>query len=532
MSSRFALLLILETAVLLLMAWLVLDHDPSAVVDARERVNEAPGEAASIRATSDVSVTTDPTSDLPERTVVPSNTGPLLLFGCVVDPRGQPIPEAEVYVRDVHGISRANVHNNGDGGYVVLGITPGDWNLSAHATGFRRRATRVTVSGRAPQTRVDIEMVPAVSITVRARTPDGQPLRAALQAAKLARRAFPNVVAFTHPLPESFPLSRRGNNSGLGVGVWRPRRGAGRTDGQPADDIGQLELQVDPPVYVGLAMRQVVLQSKALDRGQTEIIFEVAPESFLEQLGSIRMRVVSATLGRPLEGARISLSGNRIGDGSMKTGRDGVFSRSGVPPGIWGLGIRAMGHARFWRRIRVVPGRELDLGDIAMHADQTLRGVILGVGGKPTKATIRWDFLDGHTFPQALRNDVSTSSNAAGEFAIGVASGRYVIHAFVRREAAAHVIVDTSGVAPSDLRIVLQPTIPVQILNHVPRHECYLVKIRSRDGVPVWGDELRGGANRSLWLPQGECVVDVFRGLELVRSLPLIVKVGAKLRID
>lgn len=535
MNRSLAFLLVVETAVLVWLAWLVAGDGTAEVVAAR---SDDAGTASTAMLLSGAARRLDDeqTEAALRRQVAPSpDSGEFLLFGCIVDPEGQPIPNASVYVSPEKSQPRARVSTQDDGGYSVFALTPGTWTLHADAVGYKKHSQTVIVTTESNEGRLDVTLEPATMVQVHAQTPEGVPLERAIRDAKLSWHTTPSVVAMRPKLPEAFPMRDTGGNLGIGVGQWRPASWKENRTEYPANWLGELELQVDPPIHIGLMLRQIVLQSQVLSRGQTKILFEVNLDDIRKKMGSVRVQVMSAVTGAPLTNARVGFHDAQTGGGGRRVDGEGVSVQE-MPPGIWELDISAKDHESYYQLVRLEPGQKLDLGQFVLDKAQILKGVVVGLDGKPAQAHIRWDALDRHTFPQELRNNMITSCNAEGEFSIWrIGRGRYAVHAYLGRfgtEGVAHTLVDTRGGAPQDLRIQLQEAVQVRIVNEVPETETYLLLIQTPEGLPVRGTNVRHGADFSVWLPVGEYVAELYRDAKLVRNIPLrITKDGATLQL-
>lgn len=114
--------------------------------------------------------------------------------------------------------------------------------------------------------------------------------------------------------------------------------------GEPADLIGRLELQVDPPVHVALMLRQQVLSQQVVAPGTTDVVFQLALDDVRGRFGSIRFSLVSAATQLPLSGADVQLRDARSGGVIGAPPHGSEVELAGVSPGEWQLEVTVKGH--------------------------------------------------------------------------------------------------------------------------------------------------------------------------------------------
>ena len=82
---------------------------------------------------------------------------------------------------------------------------------------------------------------------------------------------------------------------------------------------------------------------------------------------------------------------------------------------------------------------------------------------------------------------------------------------------------DLRGTPPTEIRIRLATVRPVKVVKEFSRDKTYLLSVRTRSGVPVYGSYVNPGAGQVLQLPDGNYTVDIHDGTELVRTYPITV---------
>lgn len=532
--SQWKWIVAAETVALAVLLVLFLRGDPlrGATPDAPSRGPNAPADAVSMAV-----VPAAAAEPAPERAVVaPPRAEPdYVLFGRVLDAHGQPLTGANIYLgRTAQGGGRSATTDGGR--YAIAGLAAGEWQLHATAEGYHRHREAVVFTAEQPTLRRDVVLTRAIVLMVRARTPEGEPLEDAARKVEATGGLHMGVeayaAAFVGTPPASLPLTDTRSTHGLGVGDFRSRWHYKKEAGEPPDCIGHLTLTRDLPVHVALMLRQSTLASQVVSPGASEVVFELSFEAMLDLLGSIRVRIVDGETGAPIEGARVAIT-DRQGGGSAsgRSPETSVITHEGIPPGRWNVLVSAKDYEPVSQVVRLEPRQHLDLGDVVLHKVGKLSGVVLGVDGRPVQASLRWDALERRHFPQPLRN-WSAESDTEGEFTFQVGRGRYVVHALVGTAAAAHVLVEIGAEPPPRLEIRLLPTLPVRVQNEIADRDFYQVEVRTRDGVPVFAQELRSSGIDTIWLPRGDYLVDIHRDVTPVRSYELRVGSGeAVLRV-
>lgn len=535
MRRPLVILVVLQTALIAWFAWLLWGATPEpAAAGGTERAEEAP-EASPLRAAASAGRGEDRgTNGVQRELAQPADlrdtaTDRILLFGRILDPQGSPVPEASLSARvPPRRYFRAHVDDRGN--YALSGVPPGQWRFYVGASGYRRIDEDLRVDAEPAAQRRDFTLEPAVELKITAFTPEGAPLADAMRDRELGHRVMLSAVATAGP-PAGFAPTDN-NMLHLGLGRFAPSRWSRESEDAVPGLVGTMELQVDPPVYVSLMLRHVVLASEPVAAGQERMEFRVAVDAVSDCLGSVRVQVVDGETGNPLPGARVSVSDAQSGGGGTPTDEQGTVTIEDVPPGIMDLHVSAKDRAGVSRHFRIAPGEDLDLGTIVLEPALKVSGLVLGPDGKPVQADIRWDDLEHHLPPMPLINNRSTRSNAEGEFSLwNVGPSRFALH--VRAdELVAHALVDATKGPPEDLEVRLQPGVPVKVVKDIASDRQYLFSIRTRDGLPVYGDLVRSAGDMTLHLPPGEYLADVHEDLTLVRSFAFTAAgAGTRIRV-
>lgn len=517
--ARLISLVVLESAVLGGMLWMLCAPDAgSARAAAAAREHSAAASASELQANESFA---EPGHAQPavrrEVNTAPTARTEVLVYGRVVDSEGNRVENAQISLVDREGRPGPAAHVT-KGEYAVFGVAPGAWQFRADAQGYRKSSTAIDVAAVGEQ-RADLELAAATVLHVHAQTPDGTPLRHAIATAQISGVSL-CAVALDGPLPPTLPAVPI-HPSALGVGKWMQNFGPSRSD----DRLGDLELQVDPPVHVALMLGPVPLAQKRVTPGTSDVLFQISPDTLGSYQGSVRARIVSADKQTPIERAWTMM---RYGSFpiSERSDRNGEV-RMRLGPGLWWMLVQAEGHQRYVRRLQLDAGQELDLGTIELAAGVTVRGHVIASDGRPARAYLEVFGLDEHASEQQLIACSGAQADAGGAFTIGgLGRGVYAVHARLDHESVGYALVDTTAAVPEDLRIELHPARRMLLQNRCPPHEVCVVSIRTRAGLPVFGDQVPSADELTVSLPPGEYVMDVRRNGTLARSSALVVGDG------
>ena len=442
-----------------------------------------------------------------------SDPAGVLLYGRITDAAGNPVDKALLSIRQQDEHKGASATGPG-GTYSVAGLLPGEAGLLVRTAGYRNFDQTLQLAG--PAQRHDVVLQRAVVLQVIARTPAGEPLEGALRAAGMDEHINPVAIATREPIA-ALPVFE--NVFRIGVGRFRHARWYGRVEieGAPAEMLGTLAIDGDLPVYASLIVGSALLGSQLVQPGQERVEFSLAPQAVQDHLGSVRLQLVAATTGQPLAAVRVE--GPRV----QITDAEGVAMFTDVVAGLHRLSTEP-GKYAFDQLVRLEPGQTLDLGRVALSEAQLVSGVILDANGQPARASLTFDDLSGHTFPQPLRDDRTAGTDVQGRWQLRLGPHRYALHADLNEGSQqAHVLVDLSASVPEEICIRLQSTMPVKLVKGFGAGRSYLLSIRTRDGVPVFGSPVRAGFEQSIRLPPGDYFAEVHEDLALVRSFGLTV---------
>ncbi|MHC5211094.1 MAG: hypothetical protein ACYTG2_10285 [Planctomycetota bacterium] len=239
------------------------------------------------------------------------------------------------------------------------------------------------------------------SVLVSAVAPDGRPLETALredhevlwrethEGAPPSLAPFGRVlgvIATEHPPPPLFAsnildLPPREAIGGFSRNPRLPH------DERPTGCLGELTLAEGEPAWVSLVLRHVVLATEYVTPDETHAWFEVDPGDILARFGAVRLRIVAAEDGHPLEHARVFADLSDLwgitGRSSQGPDADGWILIDLLSPGATALVVADEGRQHRLLKVVVPAGRGLDLGEVALAQEVVLEGWAVDADGHP-----------------------------------------------------------------------------------------------------------------------------------------------------
>jgi hypothetical protein len=200
----------------------------------------------------------------------------------------------------------------------------------------------------------------------------------------------------------------------------------------------------------------------------------------------------------------------------------------GQPPSTVQLRVLAKDREPFTQRLRLEPGRTVDVGVIRLGGPVAVRGTLIDAAGQPASGRVRAFDLDHSdtTDPMAMAF-WGASISALGDFEVKpLARGRQLLRYFDEREGLlGWALANTASGTVSGVRLQAQATGTVTITGAVPKGTEYIVILRSGDDLPLLSRNMGGGAGtrHELRMPLGSYKAEVWQGRRLVRSSPIAV---------
>lgn len=416
------------------------------------------------------------------------------------------------------------------GGYAASGFHAGRWNVTADADGTPPYERSFEIPPGVAVHRHDVVLGGGRMLEVRLLAPDGRPL--GIAAPELPRTPATglaiDVIATAEPVRGDLPPSPHGAWHPGVVGQWRRASpaefGERRIPGAIPGVDGVLVLSADLPLHVAAVLGHVVLDTKLVPAGATRVDLRIDPGRLEASHASARVRIVDAATRAPLGNVLVTLDrGGRLPNLS-RADADGAIVFRRLRPGFATLRIRETGYQWVEETVVLEPGRELDLGVVALAAEAAIEGRVVDAEGDPYRCRVRIQPLvpplAGGPFPPALR---AFETFADGSFTIpGNGRGRHLLVAAddaagLRAEAE----VDTTSGPVRDLEVRLAPASRVTLAFTVETGEGRTAVVTDASGRQVWSAFVDGSRRHGLALARGRHRLDLFRGAALVRAIPI-----------
>lgn len=364
----------------------------------------------------------------------------VLLTGSVRLRDGTPV---EASVSLVLGKQRKSASAQPDGSYAVVGLQPGEWEVSLRGDRIVETKSAITIGEDAVQRR-DFVCDPSFPLKVRIVTPDGKDATAALRTALPEFEDF-SVAGQREPFPERLAPTDYGRVF-VGDAQWRGEM-------NPRDGFAGTLSLTGLPAHVALLHRHLVLQQQVVPPGQPQIEFVVDVAELTKLGGAVTLRVVDDQ-GAPVVGARVGLHTSNRGGGGRPTDDSGRLTLDGLSPGLLQLEIQAKDRESVWTIVRVEPGQRRDLGEFRLGAAVPLQGTVLDADGKPAGGNLVWTELKWRTTPTEFRSNLTTAIDADGKFSLwGTGSGRIAVQVRAQDGRIATGVFDNPPAEPVVLRL-------------------------------------------------------------------------------
>lgn len=421
-----------------------------------------------------------------------------LVFGRVLDEDGDPI-EGDAYVTfyDPDG-ERLQVKADAQGRYSMSGLGAGRWRLIGSAWRHWRTGEYVDLASGQDPLRQDFRLERAPVVQVRVTGPDGAPIHEALREAGLSSSELLPVATAEAP-GAVFSEVVGSYNNGFGVGsFWQSGFNGERL---PPEYLGVLVLNQELPAHVSLVNYHGVLATQFVAAGADEAAFVLDPETLRSSLAGLRVCLVDAGSGDPLQG-NIDLNDQRSWGPGVSLDDAGAALFEGKPPGRYTLSFRAPGLERVQEAVELQAGHILDLGTLALEPGRTLVARVLDPEGQP--ATVAFELGEQTGDPRAVRFDWTHEySSDGGELRIeGLSAGDFVLRSAGDEDDrfAAHTVeFSTRAGSVEDLVIRLVPAVRLSVQPSDIRldEECWRFRLFDDAGhcvssglVSIWGRHL------------------------------------------
>ncbi len=405
-----------------------------------------------------------------------------------------------------------------DGTFAFGALPYGKYWLLAGGTGFRNLEELVVLDAEHAQVKRDLVLRPSVQLKIRIDTPEGEPWFDR-RSPKYRVEGIALLPVATAERPGLWMPSRNSYtnlNERFGIGAFTDY--GPNVEALPPGYYGILTFDGDLPAYVSLVARDRVVETKRVEPGSEEVDFVLGVEAVKEMLATVRVQVVDAASGAPIE-----RSGLRLGDmiSPSHAEPDGSVSIGGYGPGDYDWIITAPGYEMVTVKFHADPGASVDLGKIALEPELRVSGTVLDPDGRPCSERLRLGQLDPATGEvRYMRTDLGAGGD--GKFELnGLGRRLYVLRAGVADSlvefsasdawrASDPVLLDLrSGVAPRELTVQLRNATRMTIAVADRSLKYAPLLILDARGTQVISSVVYGPQPRSFVLPPGEYRVQV-----------------------
>jgi hypothetical protein len=302
--------------------------------------------------------------------------------------------------------ARASASSTEDGSYAMLGLQPGEWQVTVRGTGIVEQSTQLTITDDAVQHR-DFMVDPSFAVKVLIVTPDGGDATTALRKTMSGMGDF-SAAGQRDPLPERLAPTEYG--MGLGDAKWDAQM-------NPKDGFAGTMHFTALPAHMALLLRHILLEQQLVQPGQREVKFVVDVEAMKKLAASATVRVLDAS-GEPLATAHISLTMPNYMSTGQPVNAQGRAELTGLSPGLLRCSIYAPDHEEMYTTLKAEPGQHLDLGDVRLGAEVKCTGTVLDADGRPANANMAWTELKWRQNPSAFGTNRTARTEADGAFTL------------------------------------------------------------------------------------------------------------------
>jgi hypothetical protein len=353
-----------------------------------------------------------------------------------------------------------------EGQYLLPGIAPGRWQVSAETVGYRPLSVEIELAAEPRHQQLDLTMerLPYLFVTLLA--PNGEPLKKALRSERgpvAGMEVF--AVATLEPPRERLGATLEDSYRNYGIGQWRA---FAAWNGEVEIDeprAGVLELPRALPVYVSACVENVVLRTRYVPASAENVEFVISPEELRAARGSLRLRIVDGDTGTAITQGRVGLHAN----GQFGTGReiiqpDGTVEIADLTPGPRNLAIVCRGYEWIVEQVDIEAGIETDLGVFRLSRPVSIEGTAVDANGAPVRAWVSVWPLDQYDAAVRIADKFCWRADADGRFRVQPAGRRrYLLRANDEEWAGEPVIVDTTSGPVQNVRLRVARGVPLSV---------------------------------------------------------------------
>jgi hypothetical protein len=291
----------------------------------------------------------------------------------------------------------------------------------------------------------------------------------------------------------------------------------------PDGCFGVFVLTEPAPVFACLVFRDLVLQTRAVPPGASEVVFALSPEDLKGLVGAARLRVVDGDSELPPRGLQVKLDTGEH-DWRQRQTEDGTVTIEKVLPGRTLLTITADDREPVVEGVLVEPGQVTDLGLYRLERLSSIRGRVVDDEGRPAQVSFNVFPLDRYAETRSTLELRYFRSNAEGELKIdSVGRHRHLILANEKGWVSMPALADTTLGDVKDLTIRASPGVPVAVRLRAEPLPGTRLEIRTRSGLPVVERKCRDRDPMQFLLVPGNYSVELWDGETWLASESLTV---------
>ena len=268
-----------------------------------------------------------------------------------------------------------------------------------------------------------------------------------------------------------------------------------------ANNKGRLTAPRRFPLFVSLVLGSQVLETKKIEREQTEVIFRVSAKRAESRLAALRMTFLDPNTGLAVEEGEAPIVLLNIGHAThqFQRAKHGCVEFRRVRTGLCFLKVSGGRTGRFRMEVHVDEPRLFDLGKIELRPAADFGGIVEDDEGNPIRCkvvAIPAELPGLPALPPPLGLPESVRTDERGRFQLrGLRQGKHYVVAYSKNHAITGVRIDTSNPdgRQCKIRLVAAPSIllvpPALALDRSP---IFLI---TEDGTPLYSprvDEYRG----------------------------------------
>jgi hypothetical protein len=370
---------------------------------------------------------------------------------------------------------------------------------AAPANQSKSASERTSATAPAAAPKHDDKAPPAVAtasdreITVRLFGPDGKPLGEWCRANLEAGNAASIEVMQTKSAPAAHlsltKVARIGSvhESSVAQGEWP----------------SEVKLTTSPPfpLYVSAcfapqahdAEHLDVIKADRVESAHSVVNFTIPLEVFKPPKSTVKLCLVDATSGAPIEAARIGLSvaGTFTADADkLVSGSDGCVRAESLRQGPYSLTISANAHEWVQENVTVGPDANTDLGTYRLAPSTTISGHLTDEHGPVTGVNVFAYPLKRFEKPFRVTSSFASTAGNEGAFSISdLGRQKYVVRGQAPDRAPIPIVVDTTAGDMSNIAVRLTRGTEVKFILDVPREEGALC-ITDAQKLPIAEREL------------------------------------------